>query len=627
MNYTTLQRLVLMGLSLIAFTHVASAMRRAADDTWYDRATAFYENLAEGQDPINIDFRKTITALKKDNFAPADMSYVVGKVRGNPSFITAEDTSGNSLLAIAAQKGRLDVAQFLIDQGARVNWPNKNGETPLSLATQPAMAHLLFENGGIDTKRYDRTQTIAENLAEGQDPINIDFRKTIGALKKDTFAPTDMSYVVGKVTSNPRFVRAEDTSGNSLLAIAAQKGRVDVARFLIQQGARINWPNKQGETPLDSATKAGQEDMIQLLRAQGGVIGIPSPRVVAPLSPMTSATLPAQKTPIKADSVWYDRNDLSKVVANLGDNADFKATIGFVENGRQDLLSHNIQDFPNFITAEDSGGNSLLTHAAIHGQVDIARFLIEHGARVNWPNKQGETPLAFAIKAGNNAMIELLQTHGGLFNAKVTIMLLPTEAYRNGMANFAQRYITTTPLELNKLKDVKTADKLHVSLAYILIPLSYSDDEATKEEAARLMTKISNISQESLELFLADPNFLKSVTWDDIRPMGKFIAVSFKDTAFKPLVEMLYDAVPSAIKKATHKLYPKEEPLHVSIAQVNDEKDLEGVKLPQRTERTRKELTLLGLHSPIEQRVSILYPVRGKTQSDKNDKSIPFREQ
>ncbi len=327
------------------------------------------------------------------------------------------------------------------------------------------------------------------------------------------------------------------------------------------------------------------------------------------------------------DRYWYDRNDPSKVVANLGDNADFKAAIGFVENGRQDLLNKKIQDFPNFITAEDSGGNSLLTHAALHGQVDIARFLLDHKARVNWPNKQGETPLAFAIKAGNNEMIELLRTHGGLFNAKVTIMLLPSEDYRNGMAKFAQEYSKITPLELTKFRDVKTADKLHVSLAYVLIPMSYSHDGATKEEAARLLTKISNISQGSLEHFLADPNFLKSATWDGIKPMGKFIAVSFKDTAFKPLIEMLYEAIPSAIKKTTHKLYPKEEPLHVSIAQVNDEKDLEGVKLPQTSERVRSKLTLLGLDSPIEQRVTILYPVRGKNQSDKNDKKIPFRKQ
>ena len=68
MKYTTLRRLVLVCLSLVAFSQVTYAMRQA-DSRRYSRSLQPVENLAEGQDTINQDFRKTLAALKKDTFA------------------------------------------------------------------------------------------------------------------------------------------------------------------------------------------------------------------------------------------------------------------------------------------------------------------------------------------------------------------------------------------------------------------------------------------------------------------------------------------------------------------------------------------------------------------------------
>ncbi len=66
----------------------------------------------------------------------------------------------------------------------------------------------------------------------------------------------------------------------------------------------------------------------------------------------------------------------------------------------QMLMPRQIHDF------------TALHNAAQNGQIEMAELLLAHGAEINARSQDGRTPLAFARKQNQAAMIEFLQQHG-----------------------------------------------------------------------------------------------------------------------------------------------------------------------------------------------------------------------
>ena len=64
------------------------------------------------------------------------------------------------------------------------------------------------------------------------------------------------------------------------------------------------------------------------------------------------------------------------------------------------------QNSPDLLNAV-SGGGTPLESAASKGQLEVAKFLLDHGANVNSRNDRGYTPLHYATGSGSKAMVEL----------------------------------------------------------------------------------------------------------------------------------------------------------------------------------------------------------------------------
>ena len=60
----------------------------------------------------------------------------------------------------------------------------------------------------------------------------------------------------------------------------------------------------------------------------------------------------------------------------------------------------------------DSGGNSLVCLAALHGDHEMIKVLIENGFDPNIPNNQGDTPLHHAITGEKIKCVDLLIQKG-----------------------------------------------------------------------------------------------------------------------------------------------------------------------------------------------------------------------
>ncbi|XP_042483420.1 integrin-linked protein kinase 1-like isoform X1 [Macadamia integrifolia] len=73
-----------------------------------------------------------------------------------------------------------------------------------------------------------------------------------------------------------------------------------------------------------------------------------------------------------------------------------------------------LEEDRSLVNARDYDSRTPLHVAAIHGWIDIAKCLLEHGADVNAEDRWNKTPLADAEGAKKYSMIELLKSYGGL---------------------------------------------------------------------------------------------------------------------------------------------------------------------------------------------------------------------
>ena len=52
-----------------------------------------------------------------------------------------------------------------------------------------------------------------------------------------------------------------------------------------------------------------------------------------------------------------------------------------------------------------------LSFASRKGRLEIVKYLVEHGANINYATNDGFTPLSFASRAGHLDIVKYLQEH------------------------------------------------------------------------------------------------------------------------------------------------------------------------------------------------------------------------
>lgn len=216
--------------------------------------------------------------------------------------VDARDSWGCTPLHLAAELGRTEAARRLVDAGADIKGRLKNGKTVLHLAAQthhPEIVELLLRHdAGLDIfaaaslgfrehlrKALARKpELVHARLPFGATPLHMAAESGRGDMAEflvEQGAPLDLvgaaelgwtERVRELLEKQPAVVNAKSGSfGFTALHSATSKGHRDLARMLLAGGAEVNATDDMYQkTPLGEALYYGNEAMVRLLHRHGG---------------------------------------------------------------------------------------------------------------------------------------------------------------------------------------------------------------------------------------------------------------------------------------------------------------------------------------------------------------------
>lgn len=170
-------------------------------------------------------------------------------------------------------------------------------------------------------------------------------------------------------------IDAQDSQGNTALHIAVRgrQGDEDMVRLLVQAGARMDIRNTKGFTPLRWCLKYGLRDKATPLIEHQAEVDVEDSN---------------GHTPLRL-AMWYGQLEMIKLMVLNGCNVN--------KQGSED-------------------GWSVLHHAAQFGYEPLTKFLLDNKAEVELRDKDGLTPLRWAIMHSNLSTAKLLLDSGADVN-------------------------------------------------------------------------------------------------------------------------------------------------------------------------------------------------------------------
>ncbi|MCP5491892.1 MAG: ankyrin repeat domain-containing protein [Chlamydiales bacterium] len=209
----------------------------------------------------------------------------------------------------------------------------------------------------------------------------------------------------------------------TLLHLAAIEGNKDIAKLLLDKGAKVDVQDVCSTTPLHLAAIEGNKDIAKLLLDKGAEVDVQD-------------VLSNTALHLAAREGYKDIVELLLVKRADIHARDFKGKTPLhwaVIQGERDIAALLLGQGANF-EAQDSDGNTPLHSAVLMDKKDSADLLLTRGADVNAQNKQGKTPLDVAEMRGNKDITGMLRAA----LIKKRVLNIESEAFKS----------KTTPLHI-----------------------------------------------------------------------------------------------------------------------------------------------------------------------------------
>uniref|UniRef100_A0A7N8YN72 Poly [ADP-ribose] polymerase n=1 Tax=Mastacembelus armatus TaxID=205130 RepID=A0A7N8YN72_9TELE len=340
-------------------------------------------------------------------------------------------------LHLASEKGHNDVIKVLVKHEAKVNAMDHLGQTPLHRAAHSGRLQtcrlllttvhirVLIGNSEVDRQLLEASRTgDLETVKKLCTVQNVNCRDVEGRQSTPLHfaAGYNRLSVVQFLLHHGADVHAKDKGGLVPLHNACSYGHYEVAELLVLHGAVVNVADLWRFTPLHEAAAKGKYDICKLLLQHGADPARKNRDGNTPLDLVKDSDTDIQDL-LRGDAALLDaakKGCLARVKKLCTqDNVNCRDT-----QGRHSTPLHLAAGYNNLEVAEyllqhgaevnsqDKGGLIPLHNAASYGHVDVAALLIKYDACVNATDKWAFTPLHEAAQKGRTQLCALLLAHG-----------------------------------------------------------------------------------------------------------------------------------------------------------------------------------------------------------------------
>jgi ankyrin repeat protein len=358
--------------------------------------------------------------------------------------VSAKNEFGSFALLEAAILGSAPIIEALLDAGADPNAENPEGETALMAVARTGnvdAAELLLDAGADINATEDWGGQSALMWAAAQSQPEM--VKLLAARGADLNARGVIRQWERKIIKEPR-PKDMNKGGFTALLYAAREGCVECARLLVEAGADPDLEDPERVAPLNLALLNLHYDVAAYLIEAGADVDKWDLFGRTPLyMAADTSTLPVKGNGAMAVIPSMDEHsalDIARMLLAAGANPNIQLK-----------RRPPYRDVP-----QDRGGDNILAQgatpllrAARAGDTELVALLLEHGALVDLPSKEGVTPLMAAagveyglrVTRGRNrteegvlATLELLVDAGADVNARMV-----SEPRQQVFANASQR--------------------------------------------------------------------------------------------------------------------------------------------------------------------------------------------
>ncbi|CAG04910.1 unnamed protein product, partial [Tetraodon nigroviridis] len=343
--------------------------------------------------------------------------------------VNALDTLGQTALHRAAMAGHLHTCRLLLGYGADASLVSLQGFTAAQMGNE-AVQQILSEN--VPVRNSDVDYRLLEAAKAGDldtvkslcTPQNVNCRDLEGRHSTPLHfaAGYNRVSVVEYLLHHGADVHAKDKGGLVPLHNACSYGHYEVAELLVRHGASVNVADLWKFTPLHEAAAKGKYEICKLLLKHGADPTKKNRDGNTPLDLVKDGDTDIQDL-LRGDAALLDaakKGCLARVQKLCSpDNINCRDTQGRNSTPLHLAAGYNNLEVAEYllehgadVNAQDKGGLIPLHNAASYGHVDIAALLIKHNTCVNATDKWAFTPLHEAAQKGRTQLCALLLAHG-----------------------------------------------------------------------------------------------------------------------------------------------------------------------------------------------------------------------
>ncbi|EAW16772.1 Pfs, NACHT and Ankyrin domain protein [Aspergillus fischeri NRRL 181] len=305
-------------------------------------------------------------------------------------------SSGASLFYILADKGFPELIRTRLKKDPHIHVPGERYGYPL-------FAALASGNKDVVAAVLKSPSSACSEV----DTDGLNYRKDLKEYAKRT--PLSWAAQEGRINIIKLLLQTEtsvdemDAKGKTPLERASENGHAAVAELLISKGADVN-ASIDRRTPLLIAVEKGHEEVAELLISKGADVNASIDR----------------RTPLLI-AVEKGHEEEAKLFVNKGADVDDGKYISWtrlycaIRKGYRNIAKLLINMGAD-INVRDNNGRTPLLQASMYGHTEVAKLLIDKGADINVCDNDGMTPLLQASIRGHEEVAKQLIAKGADVN-------------------------------------------------------------------------------------------------------------------------------------------------------------------------------------------------------------------